>query len=541
MGKQLLNIYIKHFISKGLTVEHANIALKEDIENRERYRDQFAKSGLSKEEADRGFERSIESVYVLQNTEKHKKDFRELFAKQGMSDEQADNAYNLLIKTAEARLEVYKEQHGTRHYKLDLLRNNKPQHMTTMYCKFCKCHVDTKRQIGLVSYLLVIVTFGFWFLIFPLYPKRCIVCKSDLKKNSFFYWLSLSILLPIAGITIIGQVKRQQNISEFQVNRPKIIESAKIAFENKRYSDVLSETEKYSIADDEELQLIRTSAKNAAIESEFKANRLNIIERALIALKNKRYSDVLSETEKYSIINDQELQAIRTHAKKTNDAIDSSKGKENKEKEALWIAKGQDAVLSRLKDPRSAEFRNVFFFRGKDDVPMTCGEVNSKNSFGGYSGFSRFISAGRPELTFLESDGMQDFYPAWEKLCTNMSLEAPPPSKLVKSKKTKESTPLIVPSDPAANYFVLSIEKAVNKNEVYITTKRTGVSGTSFAKRLVNCQNQTYRYVGDADTLEEIQTQNLKSEMGGLIDGSISWYVSQYACKNQKINKPSKP
>lgn len=95
---------------------------------------------------------------------------------------------------------------------------------------------------------------------------------------------------------------------------------------------------------------------------------------------------------------------------------------------------------------------------------------------------------------------------------------------------SKESIPLSVPSDSKATYLVLSVEKASSKNEVYITTKRTGSSDVSFAKRLVNCQNQTFMYVGDADTLEELQMQNLKGKMGHLVSGSISWYVSQYAC-----------
>jgi len=49
---------------------------------------------------------------------------------------------------------------------------------------------------------------------------------------------------------------------------------------------------------------------------------------------------------------------------------------------------------------------------------MTCGEVNSKNSFGGYGGFQKFVSAGRAELTFLSeqmTDG--DFVEVWNRMC----------------------------------------------------------------------------------------------------------------------------
>ena len=94
------------------------------------------------------------------------------------------------------------------------------------------------------------------------------------------------------------------------------------------------------------------------------------------------------------------------------------------------------------------------------------------------------------------------------------------------------STKLSVPTDPNARYVVLAVEKAPNKEEVYITTQRDGKSGTSYAKRLVNCTQQTFRYVGDADTLTELKSQNLKGKMGELVEGSISWYASQYACKH---------
>jgi len=94
------------------------------------------------------------------------------------------------------------------------------------------------------------------------------------------------------------------------------------------------------------------------------------------------------------------------------------------------------------------------------------------------------------------------------------------------------ATSLSVPSDPNASYEVLSVKRAPSSGQVFITTQRTGPSGISFAKRLVNCPNQTFRYVGDADTLKELKTQNLNGKMGELVEGSISWYAAQYACSH---------
>lgn len=81
-----------------------------------------------------------------------------------------------------------------------------------------------------------------------------------------------------------------------------------------------------------------------------------------------------------------------------------------------WMDKGMALMKSKLKDPHSAEFRNVYFHRGRDGAPVTCGEINSKNSFGGYSGFQRFLSAGTPDLTVMEEQ-MSGFEKVWDRLC----------------------------------------------------------------------------------------------------------------------------
>lgn len=85
-------------------------------------------------------------------------------------------------------------------------------------------------------------------------------------------------------------------------------------------------------------------------------------------------------------------------------------------KEFAWMERGKDAVRSLLKDPGSAEFREVYFHRGDEDIPMVCGQVNSKNGFGGYVGYQYFISAGNPVLTFLQNHE-SDFRNVWDRFC----------------------------------------------------------------------------------------------------------------------------
>lgn len=54
------------------------------------------------------------------------------------------------------------------------------------------------------------------------------------------------------------------------------------------------------------------------------------------------------------------------------------------------------AVAGMLKDPESARFQGIYGMQraGHPEVTSICGEVNAKNSYGGYAGFSRFLVSG---------------------------------------------------------------------------------------------------------------------------------------------------
>lgn len=66
------------------------------------------------------------------------------------------------------------------------------------------------------------------------------------------------------------------------------------------------------------------------------------------------------------------------------------------------------ALKNFLKGSNSAEIRN---HNGN------CGEVNSKNSFGGYTGFKRFIAS--PTIVAVEGENMnpEEFQKAWNQVC----------------------------------------------------------------------------------------------------------------------------
>lgn len=105
----------------------------------------------------------------------------------------------------------------------------------------------------------------------------------------------------------------------------------------------------------------------------------------------------------------------REKTEESNDIIKPNNDKYgDKTQQALWIARSQDAIKNRLKDPDSAKFRNVYF-SDSSGKPMVCGGVNSKNALGGYAGYQRFVAAGEV-IAVLETE-VSDFGNLWKKVC----------------------------------------------------------------------------------------------------------------------------
>jgi hypothetical protein len=89
------------------------------------------------------------------------------------------------------------------------------------------------------------------------------------------------------------------------------------------------------------------------------------------------------------------------------------------EREAAWVETGKHAVREKLKDPESAQFKDASFHRGAEGVPLSCGMVNSKNGVGGYVGWTRYMSGGSSDTTFLESEVRGGFQESWSQFCTS--------------------------------------------------------------------------------------------------------------------------
>lgn len=76
-----------------------------------------------------------------------------------------------------------------------------------------------------------------------------------------------------------------------------------------------------------------------------------------------------------------------------------------KKSKSSAIASAKKAVARSLKDPGSAQFRNVRVVPyGEGSV--ICGEVNGKNSYGGYVGFKSFVSG----INFAEIESYEAGY-----------------------------------------------------------------------------------------------------------------------------------
>ena len=87
----------------------------------------------------------------------------------------------------------------------------------------------------------------------------------------------------------------------------------------------------------------------------------------------------------------------------------SSPQKSAQIKEIEQQTQSKIALQGYLKDPVTAQIRNHKGY---------CGEVNSKNSFGAYTGFKRFIAT--PSLIFVENDNIKsdEFQKTWMAVCS---------------------------------------------------------------------------------------------------------------------------
>ncbi|WKD29560.1 hypothetical protein NDQ72_06345 [Halomonas sp. KG2] len=86
------------------------------------------------------------------------------------------------------------------------------------------------------------------------------------------------------------------------------------------------------------------------------------------------------------------------------------------------IKKAKADVSNELRDPSSAEFRNINEIKKTSvlelEVVTVCGEVNGKNAYGGYVGFQRFVSQPKSDRVYLENS-WNTFDSLWSRHCSD--------------------------------------------------------------------------------------------------------------------------
>jgi hypothetical protein len=94
-----------------------------------------------------------------------------------------------------------------------------------------------------------------------------------------------------------------------------------------------------------------------------------------------------------------------------------------------------------------------------------------------------------------------------------------------------EGFAIAAPSDPNASYRILKISKMSNGN-IEVISRRDGTSGTSYARREIDCNAYKYRYLGEGDALAEAEQDSSNiGNMSELTGTSASSDVANAACK----------
>jgi hypothetical protein len=80
--------------------------------------------------------------------------------------------------------------------------------MRMYHCSNCNKLTGFKRSLGFGTFFAVLLTFGFWTFLIPLYPKRCMTCglryvdsasgagsASGVRKSEWWHWVIAGLFL----------------------------------------------------------------------------------------------------------------------------------------------------------------------------------------------------------------------------------------------------------------------------------------------------------------------------------------------------------
>ncbi|EKG38655.1 hypothetical protein GE543_15650 [Pseudomonas sp. SZ57] len=91
-----------------------------------------------------------------------------------------------------------------------------------------------------------------------------------------------------------------------------------------------------------------------------------------------------------------------------------------------------------------------------------------------------------------------------------------------------EGKTLSIPHDPSGHHAL--VEKSGSAKERVVITRREGMLGVIYSKRVYNCANHTVNLVGTGSTLEIMEQAKAVSGMGPVIRDSTADYIESEAC-----------
>lgn len=91
--------------------------------------------------------------------------------------------------------------------------------------------------------------------------------------------------------------------------------------------------------------------------------------------------------------------------------------REQHQKDMGATAAAEVGVKRLLKDPESAQFQNERLVT-TGAAPVLCGEVNSRNEMGGYTGYLPFVAGGDAAVVSGGLLNSSDFAKLWEMSCS---------------------------------------------------------------------------------------------------------------------------
>lgn len=103
-----------------------------------------------------------------------------------------------------------------------------------------------------------------------------------------------------------------------------------------------------------------------------------------------------------------------------------------------------------------------------------------------------------------------------------------------------EDTPIDIKTDIKGQYLL--VEKGGNAANPTLVVKRTGLGNDHFVKREFDCAAHTVRYLGEGETLEEMNTALPEKEVSPIGEGSIPDQLSKLVCpQTQPAAKLTRP